>query len=595
MQVILTIATFIVFIVFWGYLILRLILLKNLISFIDKIIFSTTIGLFVNLAIFVLFDALGIKIEAQSLLSLFGITLLTSFLVKKPIPERHKLCVKKNNFFLFLSLLVMIVLRVPAVLSHPLPYSTDLSHHIFYSRYIVEKGILPDYSRPEFVLMEHVLLSLAPVFTGVDILGVSPYIILSIVNILASFVIYRIIFYSTKSFLSSLTGLLISSVFFLYTPFNLTYVIGGVVGNILGNFLIATFVLSLVIFFEKKCYRFLPLVVIDLVLIINSHTVSTVILFWITTTSIIFYAIFNFSLILATIKELFSRKNVRWFFVSFMPLLVFIFYIPNYFIDERATGLIDSSLPSGQIHEWSLEKVFSNQYLNIIPSGMYLVTIISLIIFFFSKKRDNFSKYLFVFWFLIPFFYTVSPGLFFIHLPADRTINYIFSPIVLAVSLFTFYLTKKQKKIVFFVLIILSFTTNFGNLYKDIIAVENNTKIMNENKEGFVFLSGVIKENENVFTDHTSSLLADQAIKNYLDFSNFVIYKTYLFRYENGDQTWDTWKMMEDPVDNLSLYVENSIRYVVVPNTDSYKNKFQETNIASNIFENDTLVIFEMK
>lgn len=595
MQVFLTIATFFVFIVFWGYLILRLIVSENLISSIDKIIFSTTIGFFVNLAIFVFFDALGIKIETQSLLPLFGITLLTSFLVKKPIPKKHKPYFKKNNFFLFFSLLVMIMLRVPAILSHPLPYSTDLSHHIFYSRYIVEKGILPNYSRPEFVLMEHVLLSLAPVFTGVDILGVSPYIILSLVNISVSFVIYRIIFYSTKSFLSSLIGLVISSAFFLYTPFNFTYVIGGVVGNVLGNFLIATFILSLVIFFEKKCYRVLPLVVIDLVLIINSHTVSTVILFWITITSIIFYAIFNFPLILAIISELFSRKNIRWVFVSFIPLLIFIFYIPDYFTDKRATSLIDPSLASKQTVKNFFTGIFGNRYLNIIPPSLYLVATAGLVIFFLSQKKDNFPKYLFLFWLIVPLVYTILPGVFLIHLPAHRTINYLFSPIVIAVSLFTQSLAKKEKTIIFFSLLILSLIVNFDNSLYEIKNIENNKKIMEKSEEGFLFLANIIKPGENVLTEHISPGFADQAIKNYLEFSNRVFYRTFLFRYENGDMPWDTWKMMENPVDNLNLYVENNIKYIVVPNTDLYKNKFQETNIASNIFENDTLVIFEMK
>ena len=117
---------------------------------------------------------------------------------------------------------------------------------------------------------------------------------------------------------------------------------------------------------------------------------------------------------------------------------------------------------------------------------------------------------------------------------------------------------------------------------------------MEENKSGFIFLSNNIEEGDNVFTEHISENLADQAIKNYLDFSNAVMYRAYLFRYENGSQPWDTWKMMEDPMSNWDLYKKNNIKYVVVPNNNSYKDKFLKTDIISNIFENDTLIIFKI-
>lgn len=595
MQIFLTIATFFLFVVFPGYFIVRLIISGINLSLIDKLIFSVMVGVFLNLFFFALFNTIGLKIEKQSLLPAFMVTGLFSFLIKKPIIKKIKFSFKRENLLLLLSLLITIILRIPPFLSHPLPHTTDLSNHIFYAKYIIENGILPEYSHPQFVLTEHVILSLSPILMHTNILGVSTYVTLYIINALIGLVIFRIIFYTTSSFFSGLIGLMISSNFFLYTSFNLTYVEGGVVGNILSNFLIPTFILLVILFFDKKYYRLLPLIVTNLTLIINSHTLSTVILFWVTFLSLSCYAIFNFPSLKKTIGEIFSPKKRKWLLISFIPLLIFIFYVPDYFTDKRATSLIDPSLASKQTVKNFFTGIFGNRYLNIIPPSLYLVATAGLVIFFLSQKKDNFPKYLFLFWLIVPLVYTILPGVFLIHLPAHRTINYLFSPIVIAVSLFTQSLAKKEKTIIFFSLLILSLIVNFDNSLYEIKNIENNKKIMEKSEEGFLFLANIIKPGENVLTEHISPGFADQAIKNYLEFSNRVFYRTFLFRYENGDMPWDTWKMMENPVDNLNLYVENNIKYIVVPNTDLYKNKFQETNIASNIFENDTLVIFEMK
>lgn len=597
MQTLLTITSFLIFLIFPGYLLLRLFISKEELSKTDKIIYSTVLGFFINLLIFTMLDKSRIKIEKSTLIASLGTLALVSFFIKKPslkIAGILKQSFTKNYFILAISLLLIVLIRVPVYLSHPLPYTTDLSHHIYYAKHIIENGSLPKYSKSEFVLLEHITLSLSPLLVGTDVLGISSFVILYILNFFSGITIFRLTFHATKSFSTSLISLLLSSCFFLYTSFNLRFVLGGVVGNLLGNFFIPSFILLLILFFEKKYYHLLPIIIINLICIITAHTLSTVIIFWVTTIALLFYFIINRANFLCIVKELF-RKYTKYLLFSIICTFIFLLYVPDYFSDKRAMERISIPqmsilTPKGSFFSTLTE----NNYLREIPKKIYIISFLGLASYFFSRPKTKFSKFIFVTWPLIPLGYTVFPNAFPIRIPPHRAINYAFSPLMLSTALFCSFFSNKSKKLIVFFLLILSIIVNMNTSVLEIKSIANNKKVMEENKEAFVFLSKIIKPNENVFTDHTSDNLADQAIKNYIDNSNKVWDRAFLFRYEEG-MPWDTWNMMEDPKNYLNLYREKNIKYVVVPNQKTYTERFEKTNAVNKIFENETVQIFELK
>lgn len=161
-------------------------------------------------------DVLNIRIDAVSL-SILYITWIILFVLfvrnssrnAKEFLKNHN---KKSFSFGFLIIFTLLVLLKSLFLSqNPIPISTDLGHHMYWSQSIILSGELPKYQEREILMAdsenekhsvsepepisdvivgEHVIFSVIAILTGTSLISIYPIFTLFFVHIMTLLGVY---------------------------------------------------------------------------------------------------------------------------------------------------------------------------------------------------------------------------------------------------------------------------------------------------------------------------------------------------------------------------------------------------------------------
>ena len=223
----------------------------------EKFLLVVPLSLFYNYLTYLTLNYLGIPINQISLIVSIFFCILLSLLIKSPDLRNFSKPKKLPNLNLgqitfIIILLFALFLRIILTLGNIYPFSTDISNHLFYARKIVEFGSLPTYPDASFVVGEHIFLSYVPIFSGAPIIGYTPVLGLLIINILTILALYQLSRQISKSAFTQNFTLFLFSFLFLLGNSQLNFVFGGVVGNVLGYYLIASAILLTIMTYTKK-------------------------------------------------------------------------------------------------------------------------------------------------------------------------------------------------------------------------------------------------------------------------------------------------------------------------------------------------------
>jgi hypothetical protein len=216
------------------------------------------------------------------------------------------------------------------------------------------------------------------------------------------------------------------------------------------------------------------------------------------------------------------------------------------------------------------------------------------LVLLFKRKDLKIEKYLLLFWWLLPTLYLIQPHLLVISMPSYRVLNYLYYPIIfLAAYAIGSILPLIKKKLVTIItmLLVSLLILNYPVFTENFSFSDHKAEKMNE--EAFLYLNKIILPGENVFTEHVKSKIADQSIKNYLPFNNTVYFRTFWFRYEQGEDI-STWNMMESPEKYLDMYRQKNIAYVVLENNPEKYPQFKNQQLFKTIFENEIVIIYRI-
>jgi len=444
-----------------GYVLLLAIFGKNqALSTLERFIIS--FGLSIISVDFLNFSLSGLHIPITRLstfliISIFIIICLVIYKLRKfsdSIVENPLFNFSKNQLILILLLLFLTIFIKTAYLTDTVfPTATDLGHHMYWTEWLMDNHKLPTYEgMPDFIIGEHIIFGSIGLLSGATVFSAFPIIILLLVDLLSILTVFILTLRIFKQKNVAILTLLFLGVLYAISSPQAKFVSGGVVGNIIGNFLMPLsfyFYYRAFEFFDenimptKESKIFLALAIFSTFgLFYTHHLTSFIFLFiWVMITLIFF--ITNFKSIREIFQKLkkviFSRQVMSVFIIGLF--FFFIVFTPNY-IKTSAVNTAVGTPSKGTRVGLTIANLRSS-----IGEARIALGFLGILILAFSFKRRNFGYTIVAAWAVMIFIMSTAPHLLFVNLPSDRIGNYLSYPIAIlgAYSLYYVFQSRSEK------------------------------------------------------------------------------------------------------------------------------------------------------
>lgn len=346
---------------------------------------------------------------------------------------------------IFLTIFIKTVYLKDAIL----PTSTDLGHHMYWAKTIAVTGQLPQYEKidvsenfsltepqpiADFIIGEHLIFSAIGLVSGIDYISYFPVLILYLIHImgiLTMFSLARLLFKedSHGKTIAIMTLFLIGPIYALASP-QAKFVSGGVIGNIIGNFLIPLAIYFFVRALSEKSAKFLAYALFVIFGLAYTHHLSTFIFVFIFIFSAIFFALFNFKKLIPHFKDwsrmIFSKPVLS--VLIFGLVFVFVLYTPTYLNKGAVDTAVGAPSKATRMGLTMTELKFSA------GEARMALGIIGVLILLLVKKRASFAGAFVLGWFFSLTLMSLRPNWLFIDIPSNRIASYIGFPIAILAS-----------------------------------------------------------------------------------------------------------------------------------------------------------------
>ena len=451
-----------------GYFLLLAVFGKSrTISSLERFIFSFGLSLVITNFIAFLYSKFDIPITAAS--SILGVLIFcaTCFIVYKlkkypsPPPGEMSRCnhrdregslfsFSKNQFILILLLLFLTFFIKTAYLSGTVaPTSTDMGHHMYWTKLMTETHKLPDYEgMPDFIIGEHIAIAEISMISGLDLFSAAPVLILFLINLLGILTVFVLSLrvFGNKN-IAILTLLFLGVLFAVSSP-QAKFVSGGVIGNIMGNFLVP---LAFYFYFraidslfpilsppqgemsrsdrEGSCNSksYLSLAIFTTFGLFYTHHLTAFIFLFIFALIIPLFLLINFknigSILKGSARIIFSPAVISTFILG----LVFFFFIftPNYASKSAVDTAVGSPEKSTRVG------LGLTNLKDAVGESRLALGIVGLLMLVLSYQRNNFGWAIFASWAIMLFIMATKPHWLFIDLPSSRIGNYLTYPMAI--------------------------------------------------------------------------------------------------------------------------------------------------------------------
>ena len=177
----------------------------------------------------------------------------------------------QNSILIILILFLTIFIKTTYLQNTIFPTSTDLGHHMYWSKQISQTGKIPIYEKiklkkingayqltnpqpiADFIIGEHLIFTAIGLISGISFISYFPTLVLFLINImglLAIFILTLRMFPKNKK-IAIFTLLLLGPLWAISSP-QTKFVSGGVIGNLLGNLFIPLCLYFYFLAFTKK-------------------------------------------------------------------------------------------------------------------------------------------------------------------------------------------------------------------------------------------------------------------------------------------------------------------------------------------------------
>ncbi len=632
-----------------GYLLLRVLLKRYpALTIFETWVFSFAVGIgALNFLIILMGKAgtsfsqgtLAIGITLTALLSLLLFFFRKRFSPKKedtgPTTKPNPWSFSKKQTWLFMLLLTLTVLTKTVYLSHAiLPTSTDLGHHMYWSKLIAETGTLPIYakqdivtengvyhiSEPEpiadFIIGEHLPFAALNILSGIDFLSAFPILLLLFVNLMALLALVTLArtladsikspFFSESVFtpqnIALATLFLFGPLYTLASP-QAKFVSGGVVGNTFGNFFIPIIILAYFRAFKEKRSDFLALGFFLTFSLAYIHHLSTLMTLFVLVASGLLYLILHWDTLGTTLRHwlgLFLKPKPL--FITLAACLFFFAVAMPTYIEQSAVGTAIGTPTKTTRTGLSFYQITFSSGETRVALGLAGLFLIGLL-----RTRARYGSVFLLGWGLILLIMTTHPEWLFIDIPSSRIGAYLSFPLGLlaAFSLVGCAALFSQERKRFFLPSLLILFCSFSAFFfaSGSGSFDNGQTLLPESKalpalETFGaarYLAAHTGEDDQVLKDH-NYITADAWMKLFFlrDYS-YPLSRGFFKRYEdNPDREQCTLLMISVPntARGEKCYNETGTNFVVVnPNFDI--TPFEKSTSFSRIYSSENIHIYE--
>lgn len=357
----------------------------------------------------------------------------------------------KNQFILILLLIFLSIFIKTAYLTDTVfPTATDMGHHMYWAKWMVENHQLPTYDgMPDFIIGEHIIFATVATLSGANFFSAFPIVILFLVNLLSILMVFILTLRIFKEKNVAILSLLFLGVLYAVSSPQAKFVSGGVVGNILGNLLLPMslyFYYRAFSFFEtdekvsEQSKTFLALAFFSTFGLLYTHHLTAFIFLFIFALIVAIFLILNFKNLKNIFASLFKIVFSPQVLATLAVCLIFFFWVftPNYI----KGGAVDTAVgaPSKETRAGlTIANLRSS-----IGEARIALGFLGLLVLAIGFKRKNFGYAIVAAWAIMIFIMSTQPNLLLVNLPSSRIGNYLSYPFAI-LSAYTFYFVFKNK------------------------------------------------------------------------------------------------------------------------------------------------------
>lgn len=536
----------------------------------------------------------------------------------------------KHQTTLIILILFLTIFVKTAYLSNSIfPTSTDLGHHMYWSKITAQTGELPDYQErdivkigknysfsdpqkiADFIIGEHLIFAAINLISGIDFISYFPSLILLLVDIMGLLAIFILAlrFFSSHKFGKNIaiTSLLFIGPLFALSSPQAKFVSGGVIGNLIGNLLIP---LSLYFFYRtlsEKNSTFFSLALFLTAGLFYTHHLSALIFILIFVFSALIYFAFNikraFSLIKEWLSIFFSPQAIV--ILLFILFVLFFVYTPTYLNKSAiatAVGTPEKSTRTGLTFA-QLKFTAGEARMALGIAGALLLLA--------GKNRKSYQNAILLGWIGALFVMSLEPALLFINIPSNRIATYISFPLAILAAYSVFWLLNisqnKEKNAFYFSAkilcpaLIIIFAFSFSSGFYDnsqSLNIDSNSKDAVQTFHAAKYLAGATDQTDTVLKDH-NYITADSWLKLFFmrDY-NFPLSRGYFKRYEDEFKTREMctlWMISAPNLENgRKCYNDTGVDFVMI-NPQFDKSQFEKSPEFNQVYASDKINIYYRK
>lgn len=531
-------------------------------------------------------------------------------------------------FLVILLIFLTIFIKTAYLKYNVMPATTDLGHHMYWAKTIVQNGNIPNYEMSDivasgdnysigqpkpisdFIIGEHLPFAAISLVTGLNVISYFPVVFLYLINLLS---ILAIFIFALRLFEDHPQGknIAILSLFFIgplfaVAPPQAKYVAGGVIGNLIGNLLLP---LSFYFFYRSLKERDTKMLFSGLVLAMGlfyTHHLTGLIFLLSLILILLAIIVLHFkeikNIFYVWIKMIFSPPILA--FCIFSAVFVLVVYTPTYLTNRAVSTVVGGPVKIEHqglaLGEFKFTVGELRAALGII--GLAIFLLLALKIF----KRKSYSEIFLAAWVFLLILISLKPGWTGLSIPSARIANYSVYPLAIiaafaCVSMLNYLINKKDdyfvdRKLLLPVLILMAafFITSgfYDNAQYAARSVDAQKTV--QTFQASQYLASKTGAKDQIVADHIY-IPADSWIKLFfMRGYNFPLYRANLDRYANGidKQEQCTLQMISTPtsLDSQKCYHDLSIDYVMVDKIDGPQ--FEKSTDFQKIYSDGEISIF---
>ncbi|TSD01296.1 MAG: Uncharacterized protein Athens071425_439 [Parcubacteria group bacterium Athens0714_25] len=532
----------------------------------------------------------------------------------------------KNQTALIILILALTFFIKTIYLSDTIfPTSTDLGHHMYWSKLISQTGHLPNYqesdiiqtedsyrvSDPEpiadFIIGEHLIFSAINLLSRISFVSYFPTLILFLFNILAILAIFILTLrFFEKSGADQAQTIAILALFFAGPIYALAspqakFASGGVIGNTFGNFLIPLAIYFFARALNEDNRKMMFSAIFTTAGMFYIHHLSSFVFIYIFIFTLLFFILFNFKNIPSYLKNwsrlVFSPEVLSLLFFCFL-FLVFI-YTPTY-LDSSAVGTaVGTPSKSTRTGLTFSQLSFSSGQIRMALGLVGLVILIA------SVRRKTYSSVFLIGWTASILLMSLRPQWLYLDIPSDRIANYLIFPLIIASAFAIFWIFSFSQNYIhpkfllasFLLLLVFSFYSGFYDNAQSLSSGSNPEKAL-QVFTASKYVSEKARPGERVIKDH-NYLVADSWIKLFfMQDYNFPFSRSFFKRYDDPTKPREMctlWMISTPNTENgRKCFSDLGIKFIILnPNYDSVQ--FEKTDQFWKIFAAKDVGVYYQK